>query len=230
VSDSVCATHWLPYYRCFVGAGVEERAALRILSCARSTHYLHHLSLGTPLDVSGTGLLSVPILIDHPAVPAMQADVRLFSQGLLIEKADSSRVPVLVSLACHVQCVWVLDAAECAVQASRRRESVSGSASSEAEKAAAEQVEQAMAGLFVVFQLKSDLSGVLGDRDNLDSGGGVAALQPSRPAAALLHTSSLAVESDRGQVPRTVRAKRNPLRVFRSECGILQLEECHAGP
>jgi len=38
VSDSVCATHWLPYYRCFVGAGVEERAALRILSCARSTH------------------------------------------------------------------------------------------------------------------------------------------------------------------------------------------------
>ena len=38
MSDSICVTHTLPYYRSFVGAGVEEKTATRILSCARSTH------------------------------------------------------------------------------------------------------------------------------------------------------------------------------------------------
>jgi len=126
------------------------------------------LSLGDPLDGTGSGLLSIPILVDHPAVPAMQAEVRLFSQGLLIEKADSSRVPVLVSLSCHVSSVWVLEAADLVSQAFRAM-------GPGAEAAASEQVEQALAGLFVVFQLKSDFPG-----------GGVGELLPYSPMAPLL--------------------------------------------
>ena len=38
LSDSVCLTHPLPYYQVFVGPGLEEKAAARIVSCARSLH------------------------------------------------------------------------------------------------------------------------------------------------------------------------------------------------
>jgi hypothetical protein len=38
VNDYVCITQSLPYYRCMVGSGVEDRSASRLLSCTKSTH------------------------------------------------------------------------------------------------------------------------------------------------------------------------------------------------
>lgn len=37
-SDGFCITHTLPYYRCYLGGGIEEQAALRVVACSRSPH------------------------------------------------------------------------------------------------------------------------------------------------------------------------------------------------
>lgn len=34
--DGFCVTHPLPYYRSFLGSGAEERAALRLIACAKN--------------------------------------------------------------------------------------------------------------------------------------------------------------------------------------------------
>lgn len=36
--DGCCITHPLPYYRCLIGAGAEERSSRRLLTCTKSTH------------------------------------------------------------------------------------------------------------------------------------------------------------------------------------------------
>ena len=36
--DGCCVTHSLPYYRCLLGAGPEERSTQRLLACTKSTH------------------------------------------------------------------------------------------------------------------------------------------------------------------------------------------------
>ena len=38
VGDAYCATHPLPYYRCYLGGGLEEKAASRLISCSKSTN------------------------------------------------------------------------------------------------------------------------------------------------------------------------------------------------
>lgn len=38
ISDSVCVTHAVPYYRVFLGVGSEDKSALRFLSCIRNPH------------------------------------------------------------------------------------------------------------------------------------------------------------------------------------------------
>jgi hypothetical protein len=123
IGDGVCMTHGVPYYRCLVGAGAEETSAQRLLSCCRSTHYLGHLGLGTHLrtDASrpGSTLLSLPVLFDHPVLPVADAELRVFSEGLVIERMDCSSLPVLVSIGTHVDCMWVVDTAEVSHQASQ---------------------------------------------------------------------------------------------------------------
>lgn len=38
LGDAVCVTHPLPYYRCFLGGDLEERACSRLLNCTRSAN------------------------------------------------------------------------------------------------------------------------------------------------------------------------------------------------
>eukprot|EP01038_Epipyxis_sp_PR26KG_P009383 gene9383-12642_t len=37
-SDSFCVTHSLPYFRCLLGGGLEERSATRLIACTKSHH------------------------------------------------------------------------------------------------------------------------------------------------------------------------------------------------
>lgn len=37
VQDGFCVTHALPYYRCLLGGGLEEKAAQRLIACSRSS-------------------------------------------------------------------------------------------------------------------------------------------------------------------------------------------------
>ena len=38
LGDAVCITHPLPYYRCYLGGDIEERATSRLLNCSRSAN------------------------------------------------------------------------------------------------------------------------------------------------------------------------------------------------
>ena len=38
LSDSVCLTHAVPYYRCLLGVAAEDRSAQRFLACLRNPH------------------------------------------------------------------------------------------------------------------------------------------------------------------------------------------------
>ena len=120
LGDALCVTHTVPYYRSISGGGVEETSAQRLLSCCKSTHYLAHLGVGSQLDYSGTGLLQLPLLSDHPVMPVVDAEVRVFSEGLLIERIDSTvGLPILISIGAHVKCLWVVDSTEVTAQAFR---------------------------------------------------------------------------------------------------------------
>jgi hypothetical protein len=81
---------------------------------------LSRLGLGKPLDFTGTGMMTVTVLSDHPVVPHFEAELRTFTEGFLVEKMDGAMcLPVLVSIAQHVEHVWTVDAADCMGQASR---------------------------------------------------------------------------------------------------------------
>ena len=96
---------------------------------------LKHLGLGALLDPAagrpggpgegagtGTGagsvLVTLPVLLSHPVQPLLPAcEIRLFSEGFLIERAGLCRLPVLVSIGEHVERVWVADSGDVALQA-----------------------------------------------------------------------------------------------------------------
>jgi len=72
------------------------------------------------LDYTGTGLLSLTVLTDHPVVPHFEAELRTFTEGLLVEKMDgASCLPLLMSIGQHVDRVWTVDTADCLTQASK---------------------------------------------------------------------------------------------------------------
>lgn len=72
------------------------------------------------MDYTGTGLLSLTVLTDHPVVPHFEAELRTFTEGLLVEKMDgASCLPLLMSVGQHVDRVWTVDTADCLAQASK---------------------------------------------------------------------------------------------------------------
>ena len=56
LADNTCLTHAVPYYRCLLGQGDEDKSAQRFLACTRSPHMLHALGLGDPIDLSSSGI------------------------------------------------------------------------------------------------------------------------------------------------------------------------------
>lgn len=81
---------------------------------------LANLGLGKPLDYTGTGLLTLTVLTDHPVVPHFEAELRTFTEGFLIEKMDgASCLPLLTSIGRHVDRVWTVDTTDCVSQAAK---------------------------------------------------------------------------------------------------------------
>lgn len=65
-------------------------------------------------------MLTLTALTDHPIVPHFEADLRTFTEGLLVEKMDGAMsLPILISIGHHVDRVWTVDTADCMVQASK---------------------------------------------------------------------------------------------------------------
>ena len=80
---------------------------------------LSKLGLGKPLDYTGTGMLKLTMLTDHPLIPHFEADFRTFTEGLLVEKMDGADcLPLLLSIGQHVERVWTVDTVESMQQAS----------------------------------------------------------------------------------------------------------------
>ena len=89
-----------------------------IFSCVMCRMSL--LSLGKQVETTGSGSLTLPILTDHPVVPLFeQAEVRVFSEGFLVEKLDVTSPPVMVSIGTHVERAWFVDSSECMEQVNR---------------------------------------------------------------------------------------------------------------
>lgn len=81
---------------------------------------LANLGLGKPLDYTGTGLLTLTVLTDHPMVPHFEAELRTFTEGFLVEKMDgASCLPLLTSIGRHVDRVWTVDTTDCVAQAAK---------------------------------------------------------------------------------------------------------------
>lgn len=158
LGDSVCLTHAIPYYRCFVGPGVEDASARRLLASTRSTHMLAALGMGRLVESSAGGYersaLTLPVLTDHPLLPHSLATLKVFSAGLLVDKLDMPCLPVMLSIGAHVERMWSVDFTElCAQATARYSRGVPTSASLSA--LAAIQQFRGTEGVFILFKIRS---------------------------------------------------------------------------
>ena len=75
------------------------------------------LSVGRPLDYSGSATAIASILTDHPVLPKFVAELRIFSGGFIVEKMNGQIcVPLVISFAHHVEKVYTLDFHDCFTQ------------------------------------------------------------------------------------------------------------------
>jgi hypothetical protein len=112
LSDVSCLTHPVPYYRSFVGKGIEGKSGDRLLTCMRNFHLLPSLGLGNVIDTIGSGLLNFDMITDHALIPLTSTNIRLFTNGFVIEKMDTTCLPIIVSMLIHVETMWTVSAAE----------------------------------------------------------------------------------------------------------------------
>lgn len=69
----------------------------------------------------GSGNSRFSCLLDHVAWPCVEAELRCFSSGFVVERLDRGhQIPLVVSLEKHVRQVWVTDLADTLQQAQRR--------------------------------------------------------------------------------------------------------------
>jgi hypothetical protein len=98
------------------------------------------------------------MLTDHPLCPVCESEIRLFSEGFVIEKFDSTRMPLLVSMKTHVECLWVVDSFETKNQASLFIPPLLDAFPLNSSDSA---------GLLVVFRLKVDYELSLDDKEDI---------------------------------------------------------------
>ena len=53
-------------------------------------------------------LSSVPTLTDHPILPVLASDIRLFSAGLVIERTHTASLPIMICMEQHVAEMWTV--------------------------------------------------------------------------------------------------------------------------
>lgn len=142
LSDKICITHAVPYFRCLLGPGAEARLATRLLSAVRNPHVSGLLGLGTVSDFTNIDdtTVTIPVITDHPLQSFFLADVRIHAGGLIFHRMNrTTTLPVVVSLARHVECMWTVDWDTCLSQSLARGGLTTG-----------------LEGLLVLFRLKDD--------------------------------------------------------------------------
>lgn len=117
LSDCFCITHSIPYYRCIIGGGAEEKSAERLLSCLRNSHMLAVMGVGKMIETSGTGIVHIPVMTDHPLLPFINCDLRCFTSGFVIEKMTTTCLPIIISIGTHVEEMFTMDIADVLDQA-----------------------------------------------------------------------------------------------------------------
>jgi hypothetical protein len=117
LSDCYCITHSIPYYRCIIGGGAEEKSAERLLSCLRNSHMLAVMGVGKSIETSGTGIVHIPVLTDHPLLPCINCNLRCYTSGFVIEKMTTTCLPIIISIGTHVEEMFTMDIADVLDQA-----------------------------------------------------------------------------------------------------------------
>jgi hypothetical protein len=153
--DAYCVTRALPYHRSFVGPGPEDRSVKRFISSVKSPSMLSALGLGKVLntEVSPTGIMTLPLLTDHPLLPYTSnkgCEFKAFGGGFVIEKDNTSCVPMLVSIETHVEKMWTVDLKDVFAKSMELVQAGSGASVNDEDDGL-----QAEEGLIVIFQLKS---------------------------------------------------------------------------
>jgi hypothetical protein len=113
MQDTFCLTHSIPRTAYVLGSEIEETMARRFLASTGSFHMISALGLGKAIHSTGTGVVGVTMLTDHPSSPVISAEVRLFTSGFVVEKMDKCFLPFLVSFGVHVKEMWTVDLGEC---------------------------------------------------------------------------------------------------------------------
>lgn len=140
------------------------------------------------MEYGGAGFLTLPVLIDHSVMPAMEGDMRIFAEGFLVERIGHCRLPILVSIGRHVETVWVVDSSECAAQAARLVPPLQRSFTS----SLGMEEQPLLAGLVILFKLKTEYPSP--SRNDAEGAAEVLSynpLQPIVPFSSLIAGSSL---------------------------------------
>jgi len=110
--DYSCLSTSIPYFRTFLGAGIEERTAQHLTANIRNVHMLPTLGLGGTIDYLEGARSSLYMLVDNAMTAPAHAEIKSFSSGFIVDRVDVRGLPILVSFPIHVQEVWVCDLAD----------------------------------------------------------------------------------------------------------------------
>lgn len=120
LQDSICLTHAVPLSSRVLGSDREEVVARDFFSHAISLHMQSALGLGKAMSTSGSGVVTVPMLTDHPDAPVLLAEMRLFSSGFVVGKMNDIFCPFMVSMGVHVKEMATIDFGDCFQQVSKK--------------------------------------------------------------------------------------------------------------
>lgn len=117
---------------------------------------LSTLGLGKGLDYVGTGLgvINITTFTDHPVIPYFDADLKLFTDGFIIEKMNNSAcIPILISMENHIDRVWSIDVADFIQESTLLFPQLNHK---DLDTALSSTIESS--GLIIIFRLKTTLS------------------------------------------------------------------------
>lgn len=121
------------------------------------------MKLGRPLETqqSSSSQSRFPCLLDHVALPYVDAEIKSYSAGFLVERINRGHeLPLVISFEKHVRRVWITDLADTVSLAQQRLLSPSSpSSSSWASDATMKEIADTLIGYLITFELGDDERG-----------------------------------------------------------------------
>eukprot|EP01041_Mallomonas_annulata_P000798 gene798-1550_t len=160
-ADRFCVTHSIPYYRNFIGVGLEDVSVQRLLNSVRNPHT--RASYGLSSFASSTVYtgeeVMLPLLTDHPLVSVTTGELQLHASGFIVHRLDNvTCLPIVIDLASHVESIWTIDSDGCWDQTCEYMGSDVSSL-----KDIDELRNNLPEGLFILLQLKTFVEDLSGD-------------------------------------------------------------------